>query len=103
MTFSDGRRAFISAKRRVSTGRPFVETVAGWVAQSATLEADDLLVLAGEDFTGPAKDLDRVLRRLAAGLAIETQAEQDAFELLYARIPAAARERVLKQGAGEGR
>ncbi|MDK9499797.1 hypothetical protein QEZ40_005232 [Streptomyces katrae] len=87
VSFSDGRRAYVSAKRRVTKARPLEETVAGWVAQASVLGPDDLLVLAGEDFVGPAKDLDRVLRRYRAGLRMETKAERDAFDALNDSLP----------------
>ncbi|MFI2234851.1 hypothetical protein [Streptomyces chrestomyceticus] len=95
VTFSDGRRAYVSAKRKVSKARPLQETVAGWVAQASELDPDDLLVIAGEDFTGPAKYLDRVLRRHRAGLRMETEYERDAFGALYDLLPASTRELVL--------
>lgn len=95
VTFSDGRRAYVSAKRRVTRGRPLTETVAGWVAQAATLGPEDLLVIAGEVFAGPTKDLHRVLRRHRAGLRMETKDERDAFNALADLLPDSAREFVL--------
>jgi len=52
VTFSDGRRAYVSAKRKVTRGRPLTETIAGWIAQASTSGPDDLLVIAGEEFVG---------------------------------------------------
>src|SRR3954454_3625187 len=45
VTFSDGRRAYVSAKRKVAKGRPLDETVKGWVAQAPILGPGDLLVI----------------------------------------------------------
>ncbi|MFI9100529.1 NACHT domain-containing protein [Streptomyces fildesensis] len=95
VTFSDGRRAYVSAKRRVTKGRPLEETVTGWVGQAPRLEPEDLLVIAGESFAGPAKDLDRVLRRHRAGLRMETKEERDAFDALDVLLPVGMRELVL--------
>jgi hypothetical protein len=86
-TFSDGRRAYVSAKRKVTRGRPLVETVTDWVAQVATLGPDDLLVIAGEEFAGPVRNLDRVLRRHRAGLPMETSDERDALSALTDLLP----------------
>jgi len=110
VTFSDGRRAYLSAKRKVTKGRPLAETVAGWVAQVPMLDSEDILVIAGEDFIGPAKDLDRVLRRHRAGLRMETKEERDAFDALADLIPQNVRDLVLgrarvlhlRESTGEG-
>ncbi|WP_080644111.1 NACHT domain-containing protein [Salinispora arenicola] len=95
VTFSDGRRAYVSAKRKVTRGRPLTETITGWIVQASTLGPDDLLVIAGEDFVGPAKNLDRVLRRHRAGLRMETNDEHDAFKTLADLLPEDVRELVL--------
>jgi hypothetical protein len=95
VTFSDGRRAYVSAKRKVTKGRPLDETVKGWVAQASMLGPDDLLVIAGEDFVGPARNFDRVLRRHRAGLRMETGDEDAAFRALADLVPENMRERVL--------
>lgn len=97
VTFSDGRRAYVSAKRKVTKGRPLEETVAGWVAQAASLGPDDLLVIAGEDFIGPARHLDLVLRRHRAGLRMETNDEQVAFKCVADLIPDRSRQLVLER------
>ncbi|XKK40760.1 hypothetical protein HFP72_09830 [Nocardiopsis sp. ARC36] len=95
VTFSDGRRAYVSAKRRVAKGSPIDETVAGWVAQAPMLGPDDLLVIAGEEFAGPAKNLHRVLQRHRAGLRMETKDENDAFGIIPDTLPRVVRELVL--------
>lgn len=95
VTFSDGRRAYVSAKRKVTKGRRLEETAAGWAAQAPRLGPDDLLVIAGEDFAGPAKDLNRVLRRHRVGLRMETKEERDAFEPLNDLLPSSTRALVL--------
>ncbi|WP_214516762.1 NACHT domain-containing protein [Nocardia salmonicida] len=87
VTFSDGRRAFVSAKRKVSKGSPLKQTVAGWIAQAATLGDSDLLVIGGEEFIGPMRHLDRVLRRYRAGLPMETKEEQTAFDTVADLLP----------------
>lgn len=69
VTFSDGRRAYVSAKRKIDRGRPLEETLTGWVGQVPTLGPDDLLVIAGEARFGPLKNLDRALRRTARACA----------------------------------
>ncbi|OJG07883.1 NACHT domain protein [Pseudonocardia autotrophica] len=95
ITFSDGRRAYVSAKRKVTRGRPLIDTVAGWAVQGPTLGPDDLLIIAGEEFTGPAKNLQRVLRRYQAGLRMETRDEIDAFKIVDDLLAANVREIVL--------
>lgn len=95
VTFADGTRAYVSAKRKVTKGRPLEETVAGWIRQADMLGPRDLLVIAGEEFTGPAKHLDHVLRRYRAGLPMETRSEQDAFKVLDDLLPPATRQIVL--------
>ncbi|WP_244290876.1 NACHT domain-containing protein [Streptomyces virginiae] len=87
ITFSDGRRAYVSAKRKIDRGRPLEETLAGWVDQVPTLGPDDLLVIAGEELVGPVKNLDRALRRYRADLPMETHGESEALALLSARLP----------------
>ena len=94
-TFTDGTRAYISAKREISKGRPLEETVAGWVGQLETLGPSDLLVIAGEDLVGPAKNLDHVLRRHRSGLPMQTKAEHTAFDALKDLIPVDVRQVVL--------
>lgn len=95
VTFSDGRRAYVSAKRKIDRGRPLEETLTGWVAQVPTLGPDDLLVIAGEELVGPVKNLDRALRRHRAGLPMETGDESRALALLTDRLPPQVRRLVL--------
>lgn len=80
-----------------SRGRPLTETVAGWVRQASSLGPDDLLVLAGEEFAGPTKNLDRVLRRRRAGLPMETKEEKGALAVLTQVLPENVREVVLNR------
>ncbi|MEW1547844.1 NACHT domain-containing protein [Streptomyces tsukubensis] len=87
VTFSDGRRAYVSAKRKIDRGRPLEETLTGWAGQVPTLGPDDLLVIAGEELVGDVKNLDRALRRHRAGLSMETKDESDALALLTERLP----------------
>lgn len=96
VTFSDGRRAYVSAKRKVTRGRPLAETVAGWASQASSLGPDDLLILAGEEFVGPTKNLDHVLRRHRAGLPMETKGENGALAVLTQLLGVAG-------GSGRGR
>ncbi|MEU0445603.1 NACHT domain-containing protein [Streptomyces tendae] len=93
--FSDGRRAYVSAKRKIDRGRPLEETLAGWVGQVPTLGPVDLLVIAGEELVGPVKNLDRALRRHRAGLRMETGDESRALALLTDRLPSRIRGLVL--------
>jgi hypothetical protein len=95
VTFSDGRRAYVSAKRKIDRGRPLEETLTGWVGQVPTLGPDDLLVIAGEELVGPVKNLDRALRRHRAGLPMETGDESRALALLTDRLPSRVRQVVL--------
>ncbi|MFH9889335.1 NACHT domain-containing protein [Streptomyces luteogriseus] len=95
VTFSDGRRAYVSAKRKIDKGRPLEETVTGWIGQVPTLGPDDLLVIAGEELVGPIKNLDRVLRRHRANLRMESRDEEKAFNLLVDLLPPNVRETVL--------
>ncbi|WPP30429.1 NACHT domain-containing protein [Streptomyces sp. CL7] len=95
VTFSDGRRAYVSAKRKIDRGRPLEETLTGWVRQVPTLGPDDLLVIAGEELVGPVKNLDRALRRHRAGLPMETGDESRALTLLTDRLPSRVRQVVL--------
>lgn len=95
VTFSDGRHAYVSAKRKIDRGRPIEETLTGWVEQVPTLGPDDLLVIAGEELIGPVKHLDRALRRHRAGLPMETGDESRALALLIDRLPSQVRRLVL--------
>ncbi|WP_218019129.1 NACHT domain-containing protein [Nocardia salmonicida] len=88
VTFSDGRKAFISAKRKVTKGSPLAQTVMGWIGQAAALGENDLLVIAGEEFTGPMRHLDHVLRRHRKGLPMETERERITLNILTELIPA---------------
>ncbi|MEU3693195.1 NACHT domain-containing protein [Streptomyces narbonensis] len=95
VTFSDGRRAYVSAKRKIDRGRPLDETLKGWVGQVPTLGPDDLLVIAGEELVGPVKHLDRALRRHRASRPMETGVESTALALLTDRLPQAVSGLVL--------
>ncbi|MGW4720636.1 NACHT domain-containing protein [Nocardia sp. NPDC004260] len=95
VTFSDGRRAFISAKRAVNAGVPLKKTVAGWVEQAPLLGKGDLLVIAGEEFTGSARQLFNVLRRHRAGQPMDTKAERDTLRVLTDLIADEVRDLVL--------
>lgn len=95
VTFSDGRCAYVSAKRKVTKGRPLMETINGWIGQALALGPDDLLIIAGEEFVGPTKNLDRVLRRHRAGLRMETKEEREAFDALADLLPDKSRELIL--------
>ncbi|MFB6628229.1 NACHT domain-containing protein [Streptomyces sp. NPDC056374] len=95
VTFSDGRRAYVSAKRKIDRGRPLDETLKGWVDQVPTLGPDDLLVIAGEELVGPVKHLDRALRRHRANRPMETGVESTALALLTDRLPQAVSGLVL--------
>jgi hypothetical protein len=95
VTFSDGRRAYVSAKRKIDKGRPLEDTVTGWIGQVPTLGPDDLLVIAGEELVGPIKNLDRALRRHRANLRMESSDEKAAFKILTDLLPPAAYEPVL--------
>ena len=97
VTFSDGRRAFVSAKREVRRGKPLNETVAGWVEQAPALGPDDLLVIAGEEFTGAARHFDRVLQRHRARLPMETDEERNTFKVVTDLIPDPLVELVLNR------
>jgi hypothetical protein len=80
VTFTDGRQAFISAKRKLSRGRPLQRSVQGWVAQIPLLGPQDLLIVAAEEFSGPMRKLDHVLRRHRADLPLETNAEKETLK-----------------------
>ncbi|MDE0775852.1 MAG: hypothetical protein OSB43_06250 [Nocardioides sp.] len=95
--FTDGRSAFVSAKRKVSKGRPLKETVEGWLGQLPLLEPDDLLVLAGEEFVGPTRLLARMLERHRAGLRPETRAEHTAMRALTDLLPSEHEPEVLRR------
>lgn len=97
VTFSDGRRAYVSAKRKIDRGRPLEETLTGWVGQVPTLGPDDLLVIAGEELVGPVKNIDRALRRHRAGLRMETGDESRALALLVDQIPSQIRGLILER------
>lgn len=79
VTFTDGRRGFISAKRKLTRGRPLRETVDGWVRQVPLLGPHDLLIVAAEEFPGPLGKLDAVLRRSRTGQSLDTRAEVEAL------------------------
>jgi hypothetical protein len=95
VTFSTGRRAYVSAKRKVSKGSPLKETIDGWVKQTPTLGPDGLLAIAGEEFVGPAKHLARALRRHRKGLPMESESERTALSVIDNLLPATVRDIVL--------
>lgn len=89
VTMSDGRQAYVSAKRRLGRGAPLTDTVAGWAAQAASLDPDDLLVVACEELVGPLQHLDRVLRRRREGLALTSEDERSCLGVLSAALSGA--------------
>ncbi|SKB07680.1 NACHT domain-containing protein [Aeromicrobium choanae] len=93
-----GSRAFVSAKNHVDAGRPFKETVAGWVAQlSARVGPDDLLGLTFESCAAWVKDLAEGLRRLRAGQEIYRSVEIEALKRLDELVPVAQQDEVHRR------
>ncbi|MGW4802642.1 hypothetical protein [Kitasatospora sp. NPDC004272] len=96
ITFSDGSRGYLSAKRKLEKGRPLLETLAGWVGQAAALRSEDLLIVACEDFAGPVRRLDEVLQRYRQGLPMAGE-EERLLAFLDAHVPAPCRDLVLRR------
>lgn len=93
-----GARAFVSAKNHVHAGRPFRDTVAGWVAQvEAGLSPDDLLGLSFESCAGWVLELAEGLQRLRAGQDVTRQAEIDALKKLDDEVPERLRAEVRRR------
>lgn len=97
VTFSDGRRAFISAKRAAGDSGPFHETVDGWGAQVATAGPDDLLVLAAEELRGVVRELDSALRRHRSGQPVTRTIEKAALAAVTKRLPPSLHAEALAQ------
>ncbi|WP_328714236.1 NACHT domain-containing protein [Nocardia salmonicida] len=95
VTFSDGRRAFISAKRAVNGGEPLKKTIVGWIGQAPLLGERDLLVIAGEEYTGFTRKLADVLLRRRKKQPMDTAAEKSTLRSLTNLITENVRELVL--------
>lgn len=95
VSFSDGRCAFISAKRKVQRGAPLRDTLRQWMDQVQELGDDDLLVLAGEEFVGPLRGLGDALQRRRQGRLDEVATDRKALEAVATLVPDALREKVL--------
>ncbi len=88
VTWSDGRRAYVSAKRASGNDAAFRDTVGGWLAQLPGLGRDDLLVLAVEQLRGVLSQLGPALSRVRGGQEVVRPAEQRALDALDALVPA---------------
>jgi hypothetical protein len=95
VTFSDGRRAYVSAKRQVNKGKPLKDTVKGWIGQASMLGPNDLLVIAGEEFAGPTRHLERALQLHRLALPMESKDEKSGFNVLNELLPSDTRHVVL--------
>lgn len=90
LSLDDGSKVFVSAKNRVDGGKPFKDTVAGWVAQlEAGVGPDDLLGLAFQSGARWITDLADALERLRAGQVVMRSAEARALEKLDNLVPPA--------------
>ncbi|MFP3712592.1 NACHT domain-containing protein [Puerhibacterium sp. TATVAM-FAB25] len=63
VTLSDGRLAYVSAKRAVGNDGQLRSTVEDWVAQLDDAQPNDLFVLAAEELRGDVRKLEGALRR----------------------------------------
>jgi len=98
LAFAGGSRAFASAKRKVTHGKPFIDTVDGWVAQlDENLSDDDLLVLVCEEAAEWVRDLADVLTKLRAGVAADSRRHRDALQRLDAHVPADKRDEIRRR------
>ncbi len=87
LTFSDGRRAYVSAKRELGVDAEFRSTVAGWIHQVPDLGPDDLLVLAAEKLQGKLAHLGPALKAYRAGRADEDARQRQALAALRDLLP----------------
>lgn len=95
---SDGSRLFVSAKRACGNDRHLKNTVEQWVAQAATLNDGDRLVLATAEPKGIVKDLGTALLRRRVGSPTYPPKETEALRVLEGLLssePEIVRERVL--------
>ena len=95
---SDGSRLFVSAKRACGNDRHLKNTVEHWVAQAATLNDGDRLVLATAQPKGIVKYLGTALLRRRVGSPTYPPQETAALRVLKGLLssePEIVRERVL--------
>lgn len=95
---SDGSRLFVSAKRACGNDRHLKNTVEQWVAQAATLNDGDRLVLATAEPKGIVKYLGAALLRRRIDSPIYPPQEKAALQVLEGLLssePEIVRERVL--------
>lgn len=98
LTFEGDARAFASAKRKVTYGAPFIETVKGWVAQlDEDLGADDVLVLVCEEAAAWVRDLADALIKLRSGVPADSSRHQAALRRLDAHVPEDKRAEVRRR------
>ncbi len=98
LTFDGGSRAFAAAKRKVTYGKPFIDTVDGWVAQlDENLGDDDLLVLVCEEAAEWVRDLADALTKLRAGVAADSRRHRDALKRLDAHVRADKRDEIRRR------
>ncbi|MFF1530275.1 NACHT domain-containing protein [Cellulomonas sp. NPDC058312] len=96
VTFSDGRHAYVSAKRSVGNNSHLESTVAGWVAQVPTADERDLLVLAAEELTGVVRELEGALKRRRGEVdQAERPKDTAAIAAVIKHVPDGLREQVL--------
>ncbi|MBD3777673.1 MAG: hypothetical protein IE923_00210 [Micrococcales bacterium] len=98
VTFSDGRYAYVSAKRSVGDNTHLKNTVAGWVAQVLSASSDDLLVLAAEELAGVVKDLEGALKRRRGDVSQAVRPKDTAaIAAVMKHLPDDLREQVLSR------
>ena len=98
LTFQGNSRAFVSVKRKLTYGKPFIDTVNGWVAQLDENAGDsDLLILVCEEAAEWVRDLADALTRLRAGVSADSRRHQDALKRLDAHVPADRRDEIHRR------
>lgn len=98
LTFEGNSRAFVSAKRKVTYGKPFIDTVEGWVEQlEENLGDSDLLVLVCEEAAEWVRDLADALTRLRVGVAPNSTRHHAALNRLDAHVAADKRDQIRRR------
>ncbi|MER7071033.1 NACHT domain-containing protein [Terrabacter sp. NPDC000476] len=98
LTFEGDGHAFVSSKRKVTYGKPFTDTVDGWVAQlDENLGDNDLLVLVCEEASEWVRDLADALAKLRAGVTLTSRRHLDALKRLDEHVPADKRDEIHRR------
>ncbi|QVJ02791.1 hypothetical protein KGD82_11245 [Nocardiopsis eucommiae] len=98
LSFDDGSRAFVSAKRKAKYGEPFIDTVDGWVAQlDKHIGDNDLLVLVCEETVEWVRDLSDALTKIRSGAAASSKRHKTALKRLHDHVPTDKRSEIYQR------